>query len=713
MLDLSVLNSEQRQAVEASLDPVLVLAGAGSGKTRVLTYRIAYLLERKLISPENVLALTFTNKAAREMSERIDLLLGGFSLRAYGAFMGTFHGLGVKILRRFGEQIGVRREFTIIDQEDRLKLIKAQLEKREVGDEANPKVIAHVIHNMKNSLLSFQEVTSSYPPFLVSAYSQAVEDYEKALRSSGLVDLDDLIFLPLQLLSMHQETLAIYQKTFRAIFVDEYQDTNPAQYGLLKLLCPPGLPFVVGDDAQSIYGFRGSDVTNIFRFEQDFPKAKVFTLEQNYRSTNYILNVADAIIQHSSNQIPKKLWTESLGGQKIVVRELEDETGEAAFISSTIISLANGQEGLPSEAELEEEGEEQASSFSILDYLLQKRGVTRGSSVRYSKLGKKTGNLGQFAVLYRTHAQSRALETALVASGIPYKIFGGLRFFERKEIKDAVAVLRLLANPKDILAWARAIATPPKGLGSKALGEIASMLETLEVEAGEVEKFWLKFLEVAGKGLERRASKPLLEYANILKSLATEYPELDLSAWLSKVLKLSGLLEYHSKDEDSGQERRENLLELVNLATGYGQGNWQSQLPLLLEEASLLGEAEKIEEGDFVTLMTLHSSKGLEFDTVFFAGLEEGLLPHIRSFSSLAEMDEEVRLAYVGVTRAKRNLFLTFARRRGVFGTRQEQSPSRLLRNLPEQAVTWKGRRPISIMNLDTTSKLRYEPYVE
>lgn len=714
MLNLSVLNEQQRAAVEARFGNVLVLAGAGSGKTRVLTYRIAHLLEQKLVKPEHVLALTFTNKAAREMSERIDALLGGPVLSHSGGFVGTFHKLGVLLLRVYGEVVGVSPTFTIVDSDDRAKLIKDLLAEQGVGEEVHPRSVAHAIHSMKNSLLSSAEATAHLPAHVSGVYLQAIESYERVLRKYGLVDLDDLIYLPLQIFSRSSQALEQCKLKFQAVFVDEYQDTNPAQYRMLKYLCPPAPLFVVGDDAQSIYGFRGSDVGNIFSFEKDFEGAEVFALEQNYRSTGSILEVAEKVITHSTNQMPKKLWTEAGMGEKVKVKELMDENAEAVYIANSIVGELHKDSEDGNQEELQVVEEEEAAPFSILDYLLKNRqgGLARGSMVK--KLLTGFGRLGEFVVLYRTHAQTRALETAFVAAGIPYRIYGGLRFFERKEIKDALAYLRVLQNPKDLTAWSRVFSTPSKGLGPKALEVFAGILDKAKLQDATKLEFWQELEKMLSQEGGGRSSAGLQKLIHIFAKSVKEDSG-TFSVWLRGILKNSGLLDFYSKEEFALEERKENLLELVNLTQSYAEESWPLGLARLLEEAALLGEADGIDENAAaVSMMTLHASKGLEFDQVFFAGLEEGVLPHSRSFASSREMDEESRLAYVGMTRARKRLHLTFARYRGVYGSRQQQTPSRFLKDLPTRAVQWVGRRPVSIDLGDVeTGGLSYEPWDE
>ncbi len=735
MIDLNILNPEQKAAVTAPPGPVLVLAGAGSGKTRVLTYRIAYMLEQGWVEPRGVLALTFTNKAAREMVERLQNILG-LNLAEFGSFVGTFHALGVKILRAHGQGLGLKKDFTIIDQDDRLKLLKEIAGSSEDSEDKTHKIVAHMIHRTKNSLEEFELGLRNLPAFVSRNFVRIYEEYEARMLRSNLVDLDDLVYLPYRLLKADGDLAKYYQQKFKAIFVDEYQDTNPVQYELVRLLVLPrskdkvsraskqdleklsqtfsegdGLSYgneaqinltVVGDDAQSIYGFRGSDVANILRFEKDFPEGKVFALEQNYRSTSNILATAEKIILHSKNQLPKKMWTEKPGGEKVVVKELFDDNAEASFIANTISKLVQGIE--VEEPETYEQESEQP--FSILDYLLAQKKGQKSQAGRYVKFHGDTNNLSGFAVLYRTHAQSRALEAAMVACGLPYKIYGGIRFFERKEIKDVVALLRLQVNPFDSLALSRAVSSIPRGIGPKTLQEINLFLA--DVDRGGNVVTWSDIQTKVEDLPGSKGMQAFKKFTSTMADLEAVKHNVLFAEWLENLLNVSGLLEHHSKDEDLGEERKENLNELLNVASQYGNVSWKEGLIKLLEEAALLGEADSVESGNYVTLMTLHASKGLEFNNIFFAGLEEGLVPHMRSFENPAEMDEEARLAYVGVTRARERLFLTYARRRGARGYYQDQQPSRFLRGISGSFVTLKGARA-KFLDLGD-GELSYEP---
>lgn len=718
-LNLEGLNERQKQAVTTDLVPTLVLSGAGSGKTRVLAFRVAYLVRTGAFLPEHILALTFTNKAAREMRERVLGLLGE-GLPGLGPVLSTFHSLGVQILRQHGYVLGVPMQFSILDSEDQLKVLKEVFADRSMDEGLKPQAVLHFIHAVKNTGRPAPEVAESYRGYVRQQFLAAYEGYAVSLHRQGSVDLDDLIGLPLRLLAEFPEVRAYYQNKFRYVLVDEYQDTNPVQYAFLRQLAPPAPLFVVGDDAQSIYGFRGSDITNILNFERDFPAARVVVLDQNYRSTQHILAVADAVLLHSTEQKPKVLWTENEAGQRVVVKELGNEMDEAAFVTSTLIDLATtgeSEEFVDAEADTGvNEGETQP--FSVLSYMLASR-RGKGSSARGSlkSLPASHGPLSEFAVLYRTHAQSRAFEAAFMDAGIPYKIVGGLRFYERKEIKDVLSFLRIVHNVADTIALTRALGVPPRGIGEKTTALIKEVVLSF-VSPGSLQEDMQLLRTVAanvqsvGRGKTKAA---IADFFGMLTAWHEVPGDAELAGLLERIIADARLYALYKDGTEVGDARIENIQELVAVARKYAGMPWQEALPVMLEEVALMSDMDAAGDAqDAVTLMTLHAAKGLEFDTVFFAGLEEGILPHSRSMMDDKAFAEEVRLAYVGVTRARKRLYITYVRTRGLFGESRLAVPSRLLRNLPENAVRWSGPRPRNIHTGGLSDgRVSYEPFEE
>ena len=735
--ELQKLNNRQREAVTASTEPLLVLAGAGSGKTKVLALRIAWLITTGQVQAGNVLALTFTNKAAAEMSGRVRALLrqlgsaqksaplAGFSPAIGGSVepvLSTFHSLGVKMLRLHGSLLSVPPQFSIIDSDDQQKILKEIFTTLEVPESILPAMALHYIHSIKNSGVSPEQRATEYRNFVGGFLLQTYYAYQKRLQSLGVVDLDDLVVLPTRLLEEFPAVRSFYQDLFQHVLVDEYQDTNPIQYRFLRALCPPSAISVVGDDAQSIYGFRGSDVTNILNFETDFRNAQVVVLDQNYRSTAHVLAVAGAVLQHSKEQKPKELWTNREGGRRVVVQELASEQEEAAFIVNAIVEKSN-PEGVEFTVPEDTEAEEWAEKpFSVLDYLLASRTKGPRSHPATAHLHALHGPLGRYAVLYRTHAQSRVLESACIAAGIPYRIVGGLRFFDRKEIKDALAFLRVIMNPTNLLAWERAAGAVKRGVGDKALemlrGIIQQARETHESNAHTAEGLFTcaAIYEAARQQLGDKQSK-LLQFIQLFQKLDALDSKASLTEFIQAMFAQSGLLAQYATGDPALVDKYDNLRELESLAGKYTSFEWRQSLSLFLEEAALMSEADAVgASDDAITLMTLHAAKGLEFDVVFFAGLEEGLLPHARSLQDEKALAEEVRLAYVGITRAKEELYITLARQRGLYGETKVGVPSRFLRGLPETAIHWRGSRPRFLPESDggadgSVSYVSYEDY--
>lgn len=723
-LDLSSLNERQKQAVSAPLGPVLVLAGAGSGKTRVLAYRIAYVIDQGLIPPANILALTFTNKAAKEMQNRVQKLLQAefnpksrvldfqeaSSTAAGLPTMGTFHSIGARILRKEIGLLGYTGSFIIFDAEDSLKVIKEVAQQLDIPSQFHPTLFRSIISRAKNLVQTPAEFNLGLDKRLGALAREVYVRYQDYLHGQNALDFDDLLMLPIVLFQSSAEVLAKYRNIFRYILVDEYQDTNPAQYRLLKLLSPQGNLFVVGDDAQSIYGFRGSDIRNILDFEHDFPSAVVVTLEQNYRSTKNILAAADSVIALNKEQKPKTLWTENSAGQRVRIEEAENEQAEAEFVATTIVKLASGEE-LPEEAAEYEQDTEQ-KPFSILDQFLRK--AHRGNIAPVlPKLPSGHTPLSEFAVLYRTHAQSRALEEVFIAAGIPYQIVGGVKFYERKEIKDLISYLRLVLNPFELASLKRVINVPTRGVGEKSYESVRVVIAE-QLNAGKQLSFkheedelgirnyeaGLKTLQSALASLQLPAKSK--QGIHAFFALISKWQSLEHSATLFDLLRLIvkslGFESWLKDGTEVGETRWENVQELLTVTANFNHLPWPEALQAFLEEVALFTDIDTLEDKkDAVTLMTLHSAKGLEFDNVFFVGLEEGILPHSRSLLDPSELAEEIRLAYVGLTRAKNYLFLTYARARNTYGSTGLSVPSRILSVLPEEVITGKKPRPRSI----------------
>lgn len=690
LMDLSVLNNKQHDAVTAPLGPVLVLAGAGSGKTRVLAYRIAYLIEQGLVKAENILALTFTNKAAKEMQERVKKLLTESKSLVGMPTMGTFHSVCARILRKEITILGYSSGFTILDADDQLKIIKEICQELAIGKNFSPNLFRSFISSAKNLVQTPDDFNIGLEKGLHSLAQRVYVEYQNFLFHQNSLDFDDLIMLTIKLFEVKRETLSKYQNLFQYILVDEYQDTNKAQYVLLHLLASHDNLFVVGDDAQSIYGFRGSNIGNILSFENDHPNALVYKLEQNYRSTQHILAVADNVIALNSEQKPKKLWTQNEAGQKIYVYEAEDERDEGLFVAKKIINLASGKDGaIEPENEVVYE-EEVSPSFSILDHFLKgKKNKSNIGSFGFGavQLPAVHGPLSGFAVLYRTHTQSRAIEEAFINAGIPYQIIGGVKFYERKEIKDMLAYMRLIQNYSDLVSLKRVINEPSRGIGEKSYSIIKQFV--LNFKQTATQQDLSAFRQALGEiNLPPKQFEATSKFFWLIEEFSL-FNETDKLINLMKLIfKKSGLEEWLNDGTENGEQRIENVKELFNVALKWDNLSWQEALQEFLEEVALVTEIDNLEESkDAVTLMTLHSAKGLEFENVFFVGLEEGILPHSRSLLDPSELAEEVRLAYVGVTRARRRLFLIYAKWRRVFGNLQNNLPSRILRALPDSSI--------------------------
>ncbi|MBR3739147.1 MAG: DNA helicase PcrA [Clostridia bacterium] len=633
-MDLSALNPMQKKAVEMLEGPVLILAGAGSGKTRTLTYRIANLIDHG-VKPWHILALTFTNKAARQMRERVEKLVG---TDARDMWIGTFHSICVRILRRDIEKLGYQRSFTIYDEDDQLRVIKDGV--KTLGmDESRipPKEIRNRIDDAKNKMMTPDEwFQASAKDYQCQQIHEIYSYYEERLRAANALDFDDLLLRTLQLFVDHPPVLDYYRSRFQYVHVDEYQDTNPAQYTFVRLLTQESRNLcVVGDDDQSIYGWRGADIRNILDFENDFPDTQVIKLEQNYRSTSNILDAANQVIAHNVGRKEKALWTDAGEGEKIHLYSAGDEKEEAAWICERVRRL-------------------------------------RQMNVPYA----------QIAVLYRMHAQSRVIEEMLTRAGIPYKIFGGTRFYDRKEIRDALAYLRVLVNPADDVSLTRIINTPKRSIGD-------STVAALQEKAREEEIPLYSVLNDPPEHLSSRPKKCIAEFALLLMKLTALKDTLSLSELVDTMLKETGLkAQFEIEGSEEAQTRLENLEEFAGAAKEFENQSQDKTLEAFLENVALVTDLDQ--EGDapqYVTLMTLHSAKGLEYDAVFMAGMEEGIFPSMRMAMDEKKMEEERRLCYVGITRAKRRLYLSFARRRTIFNQITHNPPSPFLKEIPERLV--------------------------
>jgi DNA helicase-2/ATP-dependent DNA helicase PcrA len=635
---LASLNPQQRDAVVHPGGPLLILAGAGSGKTRVLTHRIAYLIRDRGVAPSRILAVTFTNKAAHEMRERVDALLGGPVARPI--WIGTFHAVCSRILRADGESIGVPRTFAIYDEDDQRRVIRDCMADLRLDERRYPPAVIHaMIGKAKDEALDVAGYAARASTFMEEAAVRVWQAYEAELRARGALDFDDLLCETLRLFDEHPDVRHRYQERFEHVLVDEYQDTNHAQYLLVRHLS--GLHrnvTVVGDDDQSIYRWRGADVRNILEFERDYPDATVVTLAQNYRSTKTILAAARAVIQHNPHRHEKDLWTGNDDGVPVSVYEALDGSDEARYVVEQIRALV--AEGL---------------------------------------------RLRDVAVLYRTNAQSRLLEEECLKAGVPYQVVGGVRFYERKEVKDILAYLRLAIAPSDDVSLRRALATPRRGIGDVSLGRLAAYAAAAGCTMLEA----MRRPEVL-EGLSRPAARALDEFAAVIARLAEDAGRLPASQVIARAIATTGyqaMLEAEGTDE--AQERLENLRELVTVAREVEETAGEPHLEVFLQHLALVADIDAYRDDiDRVTLMTLHSAKGLEFAAVFVTGLEEGLCPHVRALDEEGGLDEERRLCYVGFTRAKQRLILTHARSRSVFGSPHLGVPSRFLEEIPERLVT-------------------------
>jgi len=636
---LAALNPAQREAAETVEGPLLILAGPGSGKTRVITHRVAYLIKVCGVKPHNIMAVTFTNKAAREMEERLEQLLGQTS---EALTLGTFHAICARILRREAGAIGLNPRFVIYDAEDQLNAIKQSLQDVDLDPKQySPHAIQSVISSAKSRLLNPQQYSERVNSYFEEIVQRVYEQYQALLSKSEALDFDDLLMKTAQLFENHPAILSRYQSRYVHILVDEFQDTNLAQYALIKYLGGKYKNIcVVGDPDQSIYSWRFADLRNILSFEKDYPNAKVVILEQNYRSTRNILQVASDIISQNVNRKAKELWTENEAGSPVNIVESYTEDEESQFVVSEIERL-----------------------------------------VTQEKLSLK-----DFATMYRVNAQSRALEESFIRYGVPYRLIGGTRFYQRQEIRDALAYLRVIRNPNDNLSLMRIINVPGRGIGqvtvahlqAKARSDDISLYHALKHMADE-------------KVFPPRILPTVTRFSTVIDELITKSHKLYPGELLDEILESTGYRE-HILNKEHGEERWENIMELRNVASEYNGPSPEEALDAFLEKVSLVSDTDELDGSvDAVTLITLHQAKGLEFPVVFIAGMEEGILPHRKSFDDPDEMEEERRLCYVGITRAKKHVYLLRSYRRSLFGSGLVSPPSRFLEDIPPQLVTTKG----------------------
>ncbi|PNY18993.1 DNA helicase PcrA [Streptococcus parauberis] len=644
---LNGMNEKQAEAVQTTEGPLLIMAGAGSGKTRVLTHRIAYLIDEKFVNPWNILAITFTNKAAREMRDRA-LALNPATI---DTLIATFHSMCVRILRREADHIGYNRNFTIVDPGEQRTLMKRILKSLNLDPKKwSERSILGTISNAKNDLLDEKAFEAQAADMYSQIVARCYKAYQEELRRSEAMDFDDLIMMTLRLFDTNKDVLAYYQQRYQYIHVDEYQDTNHAQYQLVKLLASRFKNIcVVGDADQSIYGWRGADMQNILDFEKDYPSAKVVLLEENYRSTKTILQAANDVIKNNQNRRDKKLWTQNADGEQIVYYRANDEHDEAVFIASTISNMCQGNEK----------------------------------------------NFKDFAVLYRTNAQSRTIEEAFLKSNIPYTMVGGTKFYSRKEIRDVISYLNIIANPSDNISFERIVNEPKRGVGPGTMEKLRLFAFQNEMSLMDASSNLLM------SPLKGKAAQSIMDLANLLLDFRLKLDNLTITELTEQLIDQSGYLEaLRIQNTLESQARIENLEEFISVTKNFddNQNNVEEdesgldRLGRFLNDLALIADTDNVDaDVAEVTLMTLHAAKGLEFPVVFLIGMEEGVFPLSRASEDPAELEEERRLAYVGITRAEQVLFLTNANTRTLFGKSSYNRPTRFLREISDQLLSYQG----------------------
>ena len=649
---LEGLNPAQREAVETIDGPLLIIAGPGSGKTRVITHRIAYLVRVREVSPYRIAAVTFTNKAAREMKGRLQRLAG---TRSDALTVGTFHAFCALLLRRDGSYVGLPSNYTIYDAEDQLSLIKQAMELAELDPKQNPpQAIRSVISRAKSVLMDAQGLARHHKNYFEERCARVYHHYEELLARNNAADFDDLLMKAVQLLQEHQEVREKLQDRYQYLMVDEFQDTNVAQYRLARLLAEGHRNIcVVGDPDQSIYSWRSADIRNILSFQHDYPNAATISLEQNYRSSGNILEAAKSLISANGIRLDKDLFTDNEAGKPVEVHEAYDETEEASYVIGEVDRLVREERMLP----------------------------------------------GHCAVMYRVNAQSRALEEACLHRGMKYRLVGGIRFYKRREVKDLIAYLRLLQNPQDEVSLARVIGVPPRGIGAKTLQDLAGWAQREDIPLfTAMERVSASPQAPTESGysvsLSSRAVNAITGFVGMIGGLVALTSQLRIVDLIDRVLEDSGLRRHIQNSDDQADERWENIRELRETAQEFNAEEPPDGLATLLERLSLVADVDSYEESeDSMTLITLHQAKGLEFPVVFIVGLEEGLLPHSRSMESEDQLEEERRLCYVGVTRAERRLYLLRAFQRGLMGRSGPTLASRFLRDIPQHLMS-AGRAP-------------------
>ncbi len=665
---LENLNDKQKEAVEYMAGPLLILAGAGSGKTRVLTYKIAYLLEKEIVKPWQILAITFTNKAAKEMKERVEALVGQVS---NDMWLGTFHSVCVRILKREIELLGYTRDFNIFDEIDKEKVIKEVMKKLNIDEKVYPVgLIKSEISKAKEVMkdeVAYQK--DAMGDFRKEEIAKVYNMYQTTLKKNNSIDFDDIIMLTVKLFLENPDRLLYYQNKFNYILVDEYQDTNKTQFLLISMLSSAtGNICVVGDESQSIYGFRGADISNILNFEQEFPNAKIIKLEENYRSTKNILNAANEVIKNNKSKIDKQLWTQNEEGDKIEYKTLNNEYEEVEYVVDEIDDIC------------------------------------RKENEKYS----------DFAVLFRTNAQARVLEEVFMKSGTPYKLVGGIKFYARKEIKDIISYLKLIQNVNDNIALKRIINEPKRGIGDTAVDK----LDLIATEKG-VSIFEL--IQDSNNLVGLRSAGNIMAFRDMINELIKEKDKIKVSELIKKTLKDSGYEDMLNLEGTKETEIRfDNLMEFIGVAIEFENENAENSLGDFLDSIALVLDVDNLDEStDAVTLMTMHSAKGLEFDNVFLVGMEEGLFPSKRSIEEDSQTEEERRLCYVAITRAKKHLFITNTKKRTLYGSTTYSTPSRFIDEIPDSLLSEsslenkenKGNKNNTNMWLDNEYK-RVETYL-